>query len=832
MTLFVTFALLITGVGSSISALGLISSDPHEEVSQTESVTGPTSDDTIAVLAGGSLGFLTAPSETPNGLDQLVRNSRGMDSTDPTVRWFGSSNDFDGDTAVVGDSQGGGSNQGVVYVYVRGPNGAWVQQDRLIPDEPRTMNFGKDVAVDGDTIVVGDPQKGDGAAFIFTRDASGKWSQQADLRPPGSNSDSFGWWVDVEGDRAVIGAPHEGPGRHGEAFVYVRDGTGEWLLEAHILPEDPTTVSFGMRVALDGDTLVASDTGAGSNDEGAVFVFTLGDGGTWAKKARLVPSDPSILDVGISVAISGDTVLIGDWGAGLEGTGRAYVFVRDAEGGWSEQATLAPEDPTSRGFGIWVAVDGDVALVGDAAASPGGAVFAFTRGTQGDWGPPYRLVPIDPTASSFGWSVSLEGDTALVGDLSAGATDPGAAYVFNYTLDGSWDQQARLFPAETVSKDLGHAVAVSGETAVVGDPNTGANGSGETALFTRDAEGAWSREGTLTPSHPAAQSSGASVAIDGDIALVGDPDAGTGVVDVFNRDAGGTWRHEAQLAPIPATSPSFGYAIDLSQDTAVVGAPSPGALGSAYVFSRGDDGTWSQEARLTPDDPAFAFGFSVAIDSGTVVVGDPDGGTDLQGAAFVFAKNGEGSWVQETRLVPLDPTIHAYGTSVAIDESTIIVGDEDSGPVGVPNPLADELTGGPGAAYVFTQKTDRSWSFTAKLLPPTMLTNRDFGGSVAVNGSVAIVGDPSATYPDDGAAYLFSRDDEGRWRHQTKLQSVDPSINNFGRSVALDSDTVVVGDPNGGANNEGTAYLFWNADDTWAEKTSLADPSLKEDNSI
>ena len=181
---------------------------------------------------------------------------------------------------------------------------------------------------------------------------------------------------------------------------------------------------------------------------------------------------------GGSVAISGDTVVVGaprDDDAGFD-SGSVYVFVRSGTT-WTEEAKLTASDAAAEDeFGVSVALSGDTALVGasgdDDAGSGSGSAYVFVRnGTS--WSQQVKLTASDAAAEDgFGASVALSGDTALVGASGDDGTgvSSGSAYVFvrNGT---SWIQQAKLTASDAAAIDyFGYSVALSGETALVGAP--------------------------------------------------------------------------------------------------------------------------------------------------------------------------------------------------------------------------------------------------------------------------------------------------------------------------------------------------------------------------
>jgi hypothetical protein len=394
---------------------------------------------------------------------------------------------------------------------------------------------------------------------------------------------------------------------------------------------------------------------------------------------KVTASDAQDTDFfGWSVAVSGDTAVVGaiyEDGAGTD-RGAAYLFERDqgGAGNWGEVKELTASDTQDNDFfGYSVAVSGDTAVVGaiyeDGAGTDRGAAYVFKRdqGGAGNWGEVKKLTASDAQDTDyFGYSVAVSGDTAVVGaHFEDGAgTDRGAAYVFGRDQGGAgnWGEVKKLTASDAQDNDLfGDSVAVSKDTAVVGAISEDGAGSdrGAAYLFERDQGGAgnWGEVKKFTASD--AQDNdlfGNSVAVSGDTAAVGavfEDGAGAirGAAYVFKRDQGGVgnWGEVKKLTASDAQDGDyFGYSVAVSGDTAVVGAyyedgAAPGSnRGAAYVFERdqGGAGNWGEVKKLTASDTQNAdyFGHSVAVSGDTAAVGAPaeDGAGTDRGAAYLF----------------------------------------------------------------------------------------------------------------------------------------------------------------------------------------------------
>jgi FG-GAP repeat/HYR domain len=420
---------------------------------------------------------------------------------------------------------------------------------------------------------------------------------------------------------ARMAAPEE----KGEVWLEVNDRDAVWpvtidptFIQQQKLEASDATIGdlFGWSVAISGDTVVVGvpfDDGAAGSDQGSAYVFVRSSGGGWTQQQKLEASDGAADDLfGGSVAISGDTVVVGAQGdagaAGLQ-LGSAYVFVRSGAV-WSEQQKLEASDAAQfDGFGISVAIGGETVVVGaingaGAAGNDQGSAYVFVR-SGAVWTLQQKLEASDAVAvpeTWFGESVAINGDTIVVGapeyDGAAGFGQ-GAAYVF-VRSGGVWTQQQQLLASDAAPNDwFGDSVAISGDTIAVGASlDSGAAGSdqGSAYVFVRSGV-VWSEQQKLEASDAAANDRfGESVAISGDTVVAGLSNKagaagnGQGAAYVLVR-SGAVWSEQQKLvASAPRAGARFGNAVTISEDTVVVGArndrglAAPFAQGSAYVF--------------------------------------------------------------------------------------------------------------------------------------------------------------------------------------------------------------------------------------------------------
>ncbi len=374
------------------------------------------------------------------------------------------------------------------------------------------------------------------------------------LASEGETDDQFGFSVSIDGDTAVIGSPLDDDNGEnaGSAFVYTFNGTS-WIQQAILYASNGTTNGcFGYAVSLDHDTVLVSAWRDNNNgpDARCVYVF-IHNGTTWTQQTRLHGSD-SITDdnFGYSLSLNDNIALVGSpWDDDNgQDTGSAYLFVRNGTQ-WTQQQKLHASDASR----------GDV----------------------------------------FGFSVSLEGDTALISarcDDDKGV-DAGSVYVFTHT-DSSWIQQAKLLASDGAANDwFGYSVSVSGNTAGIGaslDDDKGDN-SGSTYLFTRNGN-QWTQITKLVaPDGGAGDQFGHAVCLDGNTCLVSawnDNDHGefSGSAYVFKK-LGGNWPQQAKLNASDGTvDDEFGNSVSLSDGTAFIGDryddDKGEDSGSVYVYLR------------------------------------------------------------------------------------------------------------------------------------------------------------------------------------------------------------------------------------------------------
>ena len=486
---------------------------------------------------------------------------------------------------------------------VRGVNaaGGGLASDRAggtptfaIPDPPDGLTADAGDAVVDLTWV--DPEDSTIEKYQLLQIIQGGKLTAASTDDPVVRGDGFGISVAVDGDTAVVGAYQDDDATNGDnsgsAHVFARSSpTAPWSWSAKLTASDAAeNDEFGISVAVDGDTIIV---GAHQNDsnKGAAYVFTWNSSNSkWEQKAKLTASDAAANDeFGISVAVDGDTIVVGAHKAdyidlnnssnNLADSGAAYVFTKPESGGWAdatETAKLTASDAAANDeFGIFVAVHGETVVVGahqndaDDQDTNEGAAYVFTKPGSGGWADATETAKLTAFGAAesdeFGISVTVHGDTVVVGahkyDVGVGTekANAGAAYVFIKPTGGPWadgTETAKLIASDAMRGDeFGIAVAVDDneDTIVVGaylDDDNGDN-AGSAYVFTQDSNG-WSQQTKLTgPSRGKDDWLGYSVAVVGNTVIAGadksnisGPDSGAvylwtvpGWTDIANSDS-------------------------------------------------------------------------------------------------------------------------------------------------------------------------------------------------------------------------------------------------------------------------------------------------------
>ena len=391
------------------------------------------------------------------------------------------------------------------------------------------------------------------------------------------------------------------------------------------------------------------------------------------------------------------------------------------------------------------------------------------------------------SGDNVGSVVALDGDSAIVGAQydSANGKGAGAAHIFERT-DGVLEEAARLLAADgAAGDDFGASVAIDGDYAVVGAPHDDGRGidAGEAYVFFRASDG-WRQVATLPPTGPVVTAASAPL--------------------------------EAHEPVVTAASTSLeardhvGLSVAISGRHVLVGATGDDdagdRAGAAYLYERCPPRTfcespWYEIAKLVPDPDlgVGGFGSAVALAGTEALIGVPYAD---KGAVYAFHQSA-GTWqAYDVLYSPGTGNVTDFGAALALRGSHAIAG------------APREQGGGAdaGAAYALAL-ANGAWRVTGALVgdPPAPEFAR-FGSSVALGEVFAVVGAPFAGGADHevGAADVFQRSGDA-WTHVRHLSAADAaSLDQFGQAVAMADDSVFVGAPgdDGDGGASGSVYVF------------------------
>ena len=379
----------------------------------------------------------------------------------------------------------------------------------------------------------------------------------------------------------------------------------------------------------------------------------------------LVAQDGYAGSVGV---VEGDVLVMkADFG---QGPASVYVYRPAANGTWelADRLTSADGASTGEGFSLSMTLSDELLLVGAADAEGRWGARVFRRGASTAWARAESVALIEGEPGAGEWNVAAlmqimqpparavatDGDRALVAVVGGPRRMTGVRVFERESGTDAWVERARLERTDIEGNDrFGASLAVSGDVALVGAPEHGA--SGAVYVFVRDSQsGVWRQEAILSDVDVAAESRfGAMVSFDGSSAVVGIPGTAEtqGRVQAYARDAGsGVWTHEGgRSSPDPSVGDLFGATLAIGGNEVLIGAPgAQEGRGSVYRFQRDSaDGPWMPAGELPTSGAAAGFGLGTAVAfSGDVAVAGAPGALFGRGQAAVYSRAADGEWSQ------------------------------------------------------------------------------------------------------------------------------------------------------------------------------------------
>ena len=729
--------------------------------------------------------------------------------------------------------------------------------------------FGYSVAIHREFAVVGAiynslDQSNSGRAYVINADTSAVIHTLINPNIYSSrSSDHFGWSVDVSETHVIVGAPYEdsvasyGSGQ-GAAYIFDKS-TGALV---HQLQKGQYNYqindNFGASVAIDGNYAVIGAPNEDQNSQaqydngGSVYIYDV----TTGTMIRNIQSSEwnTVSNFGQSVDISGDYAIIGapvDTNNQTTG-GRAYLLHIPT----NTRVTLNnPTSPVTHDrFGISVAISGDYAVVGayykDVSGTNTGQAYVYKVSTGS------LLYHLDnPNAYGtrdhdyFGMAVAISDNKIIVSTgsedsltgpwMQTGGSESGAAYIFAINND----EGNITFPlvqtlknpnayGTSANDNFGTAVAMYENRVIVGawaEDDTDAAESGKAYIFDSFADDATSTP-TLANVSILSNNEDTTRAVENNvitIAFEADKIIDTPVVTFYSGGAAiagsvtyentsiynNTWTAKYTVSSLDTTG-DVSYSIAFVDSFGNVGVPVTAGSGSVTLALTPDWNT-AAPSLITIDNPEVIqsvgdrFGYSVAIHREFAVVGAIYNSLDQSNSGRAYVINADTSAVIHTLI---NPNIYSsrssdhFGWSVDVSETHVIVGA----------PYEDSVASygsGQGAAYIFDKSTGALVHQLQKGQYNYQI-NDNFGASVAIDGNYAVIGapnedqNPQDVYDNGGAVYIY---DVTTGTMIYNMQSSEwNTVSNFGHSVDISGDYVIIGAPVD-TNNQttgGRAYLL------------------------
>ena len=809
-----------------------------------------------ALAAGGANGTVTVdPSNVVIGdamqsfdiFEALLTGSgAGVNTGMPTLSTgnaFGSSVALSDTYALIG-ADGVSSSRGDAYLYNL-VTGSWTDlattSGQPITGLASSSLFGVSAALNGSYALIGAQgvasSRGDAYLYNLT---TGTWTDLATSSGQPvtalAASSLFGDSVALNSTYALIGA--DAANSHGDAYLY-NLSSGAWTDLATTSGQPITglvsTAAFGVGVALNSAYALIGADGVTTN-RGTAYLYNLSTG-TWtnlaATSGQPITGLGSNAYFGESVALNNSYALIAE--PTSSSVSNAFLY-NLSTGAWTNLGTTAGEVlsvlASATSTNVHVALNDFYALIGEKNASDA-YLYNLSSGAWTNLGATSG-VPLQSSGAAFGSSVALNDTYALIG-APGQLSGTGDAYLYNITTPGWTDLAPEGQPITALSSTakFGSSVALTDSYALIGA--SGVSSQGDAYLYNL-TNGAWTDLATTGGQPVTALSTGsnfgASVALSSAYALIGAYGVASSQGDAYLYNLStGAWTDLATTASQPitalASSSNFGFSVALNSTYALIGAyGAASGEGDAYLYKIAT-GAWTNLATTT-NEPIAAlgtsaqFGYSVALNTTQALIGSP--GASSTGDAFLYTLAGGSSAWTDLATTTNQPVTTVgsgakFGDAVALSSTEALIG-------------ADGVSSSRGNAFLYLLSGGASaWTNLAATSgnPITALSGAEYGYSVALNSNYVLVGAPDAGTGNRGDAYLYNIS-TGAWTDlaETTNQPVTGAAASslFGTSVALNSTEGLIGATGASSSGQGDAYLYNISTGAWTDLSTVASHTL------
>jgi predicted outer membrane repeat protein len=677
--------------------------------------------------------------------------------------------------------------------------------------------------------------------------------------------------VAIDGTTAITTASGGFLSFPGYAYVYdISNGT--WVESARLtVPSGFGESFFGWDVAVAGDFAFVSDSNvdSGGGFRGAVYVFKRQVDSQWQFVQRLLPDDGAGgTFFGASLVAQGDTLVVG---GDLAGLGRIYVFQRQPNDSWTQVFKYVGLLNEGLGTDRNIDIDGDIIVAGAGARnSDAGGVYVFTRSPLGVWGFSQLISPPSAGSMSFGKGVSIDDGVMVIGATNESTRQSGEGAAFVYELSGpnTWNLRGTLRPAVIANWSYGASVDVSGSRIAVST-------SAFVDVFWRSSSAIWERSYQV-PRFDPNEGISAALALYGDDALVvgaydSTPVANAGALFVLAERSAGyltgaafsdTNRNGVRDGGEAVIAGRTVY-LDTDDDGVLDGGESSSVTNASGNYFFNDLVPGSYVVRLVQVDetsqtlPALGDGVRVTLQPGQTFIGDfgivnsatvvtgvvwndrnADGVRDSvepvlsgrnvywdannNGVLDVGERSGvsasDGSW-SVRNVLPGNRVFRQLLPTAAWTAST---------PAGAVTAQVVPVTGANIQLGSFSDAILARNQFTVGSAPSVGI---GFPASIAISGGWAVVGaendDQSVPLVAEGAAYILRRSADGTWLQTQRLKPSAIDYQDFGKSVAVDGNTLAVfGVPGSNFSSRPQVFIYGlDSNQTWSQRATLTPPA-------